>query len=816
MKREFLPAARRLIAFEAVLLSVTAMQPAAAQQVTGTATPKPVEVADASGAAGSAPAANGASPPSSDTGVADITVTARYRPESESKVPIAISVVDSKTIANEQLYTLTSITKIVPSLQIQGINPRNQTVAIRGLGANPGLTTEGFEPGVGIYIDGVYYERPSTVLFDIFGVDNIAVLRGPQGTLFGRNTTAGAVSVTTSLPQFSWHGAGQVSYGDYNYIQAQGSITGPITDTLAFSLTGGETRRDDTIKTTNPNEETKGLRNDSVRGQLLFRPSDEFSFRLIGDYNDQNFTGPHQVISSVLPRTLANGSTVKNWFDHAADAGYVPPAGIGTNPESRESDINSPNFWNQKSYGASLQADWTPSDGLLSGNTLTSITAWRDFELLPKYDSDYSGVNYYQSLFINIKQKQFSQELRLASTGNRKIDYTIGAYFFSLNSNVDSHSIYGSQASQFNYGPTVSPLTLNGLDANTFFTAHTKSYSGFGQLNWHVTDKLSLLGGVRYTYEDKSGDSTSVPAGIYAPISSLPAAQQATAVTRRATIAPTNSYEASWRGGQVSGTASLSYQWTPQLMTYVNYSRGFQAAGLNLAGVSPGTPTVVQPETVNSYEVGVKSSLLNDHLTLNVDGFWTDVSNYQATIFDTTLGGKTYIANAGSVRSRGIEADARAVPFTGLSLSGSLIYDDARYTKFDSTTCPYLQSYLKSCDIAGEQLAGASRWAGSVQAEYSKRVADRAEAYFGGNVTARTGFYSQLNDDPFSRVPGYSVTDIFVGVRSPDRRWDVSIWVHNLFNKYYINSYTPSTSNGYVTASVGDPRFVGATLRGKF
>jgi iron complex outermembrane receptor protein len=351
------------------------------------------------------------------------------------------------------------------------------------------------------------------------------------------------------------------------------------------------------------------------------------------------------------------------------------------------------------------------------------------------------------------------------------------------------------------------------LDNHTIFGSWDGSYSAFGQLTWHLDDKLSLVGGLRYTYEDKYGSSATAPAGTYAPLSAIPLAQQASATKDRNTVAPVYNYTARWAGGNLSGTASLDYQWDDDLMTYLTYSRGFQSAGLNLAGVPSTTPTVVAPEYVNSYEAGAKSNLLDNRLTLNGDLFWTDVSNFQATIYDTSLGGRTYIANAGGVRSRGAELDLRAIPLQGLSLTVSGVYDDAIYTSLNSTTCPYLQSYQTSCSLTGQQLAGVSHWAGTFTGEYAHSVAQDIEAYFGGDWTARTGYYSQLNDDIFSHIAGYGTINLHVGIRNIEQRWDLSLWSTNLLNQNYYTALTPSKSFGYTTGALGDPRFFGMTLR---
>lgn len=732
----------------------------------------------------------------------DLIVTARFKAENLSKVPVAITVLDGLHLEEAHLQTLDQFQRLAPSLQIQGVNPRNQTVAIRGLGANPGLTTEGFEAGVGIYLDGVYNSRSAITLFDIFDIERVEVLRGPQGTLFGKNTVGGAVSIISKAPETTFGGAVEGSYGNYDSRQVAATVTGPLADTLAVRLTVGDTRREASIRRYSNGELYYGLHNQTAKGQLLFRPSEAFSLRVIGDYNYQYQNVPTAVLVTALPGTLGNGATVTTFAQRSANAGYTP---LPINPEARTSDIDGPFFWRMRIGGISANAELE-----VGGLRFTSITAYRFYHIRPGYDIDSTGAQLYRNVAVDTDQRQFSQELRVQSSVRDIFDYTAGLYYFRQSMEVDSNIVYGPQAAQFLIGPTYNPAVLDRLIQHQLSNPKTDSYSAFGQATLHITPRLSATVGLRYTYEDKSGSTIGDAGTQVAPIASLPTNQQAVATTFRNRLAPALAYDARWKGGNVSGTAGLSYQATDNILAYATYSRGFKSAGLNL-GAASNVPKVVEPEKANSYEIGLKTRLLDRRLTFNATLFQTDVENFQATIFDPTAS-TSYIANAGSVRSRGAEVDLSARVADGLTVGFAGAFTDAYYNSVKNTTCPFLLSYQTSCNINGLQLAGVSRWAWTATVEY-KRPIGRRELYVGGDYAYRSHYFSNLNDDPYSRIAGYGVLGAHIGIRAANDAWDLSLWGKNLTNKFYYTVLNINTQNGIVGGMPGDPRYYGVRLK---
>ncbi len=463
--------------------------------------------------------------------------------------------------------------------------------------------------------------------------------------------------------------------------------------------------------------------------------------------------------------------------------------------------------------GYSVQADWDIND-----LTLTSLSAYHYWIWSPNLDGDTTGLPIITKSNLPTNQKQFSQELRISSPTDQTIEYTAGLYYFWQESIDYGNTQYGSSAAGWYLGPTASPAALNNFSDITYQSPKTNSVSGFGQGTWHIDPVWDLTAGLRYTFEHKNGSYWSQPSGG-APISSLPVSDQAAAAAARAAFAPTANYAQTLNSGNVSGLLTLGYKPTEDVLAYATYARGFKSAGLNLVAPIAGVGRVVQPETVDDYELGVKSKLLDNRLILNAALFWENDDNYQANIYQQ-VGNPTrtvsYITNVGSVRSRGLELDATAVPIEGLTTVFAATYDQATDTNYQNAQCPYLLSYKAFCNVSGSALAGVSRWALSASADYSHDVGSaygqNVVGYAGGQVFYRSGFFSALNDDPYSHIKGYAVVDLHAGLRSEDKAWDVSLWVRNLFNTQYNTSLTVSTGFGLIDAVQGEPRTFGLSV----
>nr|WP_319234390.1 TonB-dependent receptor [Sphingomonas sp.] len=740
---------------------------------------------------------------------AEILVTARRREERAQDVPIALNVVGAETLERSGAYTLGQVQQLVPSLQVFSFNPRNTNINIRGLGSNIAFTSDGLENGVGVYVDQVYYGRVGLSQFDLVDLERIEVLRGPQGTLFGKNTTAGAISISSRAPSFDPEFSGEATLGDHSYHQVRGSASAPlIADKLAARISIADTHRDGFIDNVTTGSKAQDYDNFSVRGQLLAKPTDTLAIRLIGDFARQRLNCCIGVVTALFD-TFDNGAPIANSFrQRAARAGYTP---LPIDPFARKTDADGHYQANMKSYGVSGQIDWD-----LGPVALTSITAWRRWIWNPANDGDSIGLPIITLAEQANRQRQFSQELRIASTGTNVIDYVAGLYYFDQTVNGYGATGYGSAAPDWflpaaAVPPVVSQAALNGFIARSTSTPSIKSYAAFAQGTWHASEKLSVTAGLRFTHEDKDGRYTQTQTeGV--DLSTLPDQLAGAAQAIRNNFNPDLDFTAKRRDDSLSGTINVSYRFAADVLGYASYSRGNKSGGLNLTALPPGVPATVKPEKVDSYEIGIKSQFLDRRATLNVAAFWTDVSNYQsailtqrpnAAIFDQ------YIANVGKVRTRGFEADAAFAPTDLISFNASAAYTDATYRNYPNAPAP-VESGLTVVDLSGERLAGVPKFSYSLGADAAQPIG-AFQLYGHIDYAHRSGFFTAVSNSRYSKVDGYGIANLRVGIRREDQRWDLALWLRNLFDKNYFQTLTPSNT-GLVTGLVGDPRTFGVTL----
>jgi iron complex outermembrane receptor protein len=747
----------------------------------------------------------------------EVTVTARYRKESAQKVPIAITALAADTLDRQGAFNIKQVVQQLPSLNIQGISGRNQTITIRGIGTNAGGTNDGLEQGVGIYVDGIYRPRTGSVITDLIDIESIQLLRGPQGTLFGKNTVAGAIDIRTREPGFEPEARAELSYGNYDYLRGYLALGAPITDDLAFRVSYLRTRRDGIIRNTTYREDWDQLDNHAARLDVVWNPSDDFKLRVIADYSIQTGDMGFQSVAEVLPTVLADGREVRGFYRRAADVGYVP---IPVRPFDRKVDIDSSQYDEMPSWGISVRGDWTTP----GGTTVTSLSAFRRWQWIPNYDGDQFGANVLTQSIVDTDQRQFSTELRAASPGDQVVDWTGGLYFFWQEADDLSVTGYGRDAAGWlttpnNALPTAAPAlpaaALDGLFAYAHVVPRTYSYAAYGQATWNVSPVFRLTGGLRFTYEHKTGLYDAFGGGDVAPLSSFPLALQPAVAARRAALTPAGSYTAERDTNNLSWNLNAAYDLTGDIHAYATYSRGYKSPGINLVAPANGVDVFVRPEKVDNYEVGLKSRFLNGKAEVNLAAFWTEDDDYQANFINTNVTPVVgYITNVGKLRSRGVELDARVAPVEGLTLTAAGAYTDARYVTYLNAPAPYLTNYLGVVDLSGRRASGAPEWSLTGTAEYVYRGA-AVEAYVGGDASYRSAYFAAVNLDPFSEVPGYAIAGLHAGIRAPDGRWDLTAWVRNLTDTDFYNTKAVNSTYGIVLAALGEPRTFGLTLRGR-
>ncbi len=800
---------RRHLLASAALLALTLPHVASAQEVqlAAATTAAPADEGVVEGTA------------SGTTADTEIVVTSRRREERAQDVPIALTAVSGETLDRTGAVNLTQIAQLTPTLVIRNNNARNTFANIRGLGSNA-AQNDGLEVGVGFYVDDVFYGRIGASQFDLIDLERVEVLRGPQGTLFGKNTTAGAINITTRAPAFETGFTGEATIGEIGYRQIRGSLTGPIADGLAaYRLTGSFTRRDGTLHNLYDGREINDYRNWNVRGQLLLTPATNFSVRIIGDYSEQT---SYSRISSLIGvwTNYVNGAPLTNThLERAARGGYTYRYDI-TDPFARTVDVNGPVQADMKGYGVSAKVDWE-----LGGVNLTSVTAWRGWDWYPDNDVDDTPLAVMLRSGTDNHQRQFSQELRLASTGERALDYVVGLYYFWQVVDALGHYQGGPDYAVWNNHAFANRALANyaydGFLSYSIIQPRTRSYAAFGQATWHATDRLNITGGLRFTHEDKSGLFDQYTAGGN-DLSALNPADRAAAQALRDAIYPEVSYTTDLKDDALTGQVTLAYDVAPDVLTYATYSRGSKSGGLSLGVLPTGVSPVVKPEIVNSFELGIKSQFWDRRITLNTAAYWIDVKNYQAAISEqigTTSSFVRYISNIPGVRSRGLEADLTIAPSRWVRFTASAAYNDAVYKDYaNAQVAPEGRNVTQVQDLSGVQLANAPKFIYHLAVDVAQPVSLLTAA---DEIYGRVDFNHRSSNDTsstnsiYTRIPGYGLANARVGVRLADGRFDLSAWVTNLLDEEYFTALGAS-NQGLISGNLGDPRTFGATFRAKF
>ena len=741
----------------------------------------------------------------------EIVVTSRRRKETVQDVPIPITVISGSKVAETGSFNVNRLKEFIPSVQLYSSNPRNTSLSIRGLGTTFGLTNDGIDPGVGFYVDGVYYARPAATTMDFVDIEQVEVLRGPQGTLFGKNTTAGNFNVTTKKASFTPGANFEMSYGNYGFIQAKASITGPIAKTLAARISFSGTQRDGLLYNVVSQQKVNDLNNLGVRGQLLYVPSEHVKFTLIGDFTEQRPNGYAQVFAGVVPTLRASYRQFENIIK---DLNYTLPS---RNPFDRLIDTDTQWRSNQDLGGLSLNADIQLGPG-----TLTATSAWRYWNWDPSSDRDFTGLQALKLSQAPSKHQQWSQEIRWAGTFSSKLSAVFGVFVFgqNLKSSPDQTEESGSATWRFSQSTTSTlwktPGLFEGYGIKTRQNLNTLSAAVFGQLDIALTNRLSLMPGVRYNYDSKDIEFSRTTYGGLQTTDPALLALKNLIYTNQAFTADVNDRN-------FSGQVTLAYKASKNFNSFATFSTGYKPVGINLGGLpsSGGKPMLelatVKPEATKHVEIGLKSRP-TINTTFNITAYQTEIADYQTNVQTADLGvNRGYLANAEGVRVRGIEADGTWSLTKHFSFYGNLAYTDAIYTSFKNAPVPLEETGGASFkDISGGDLPGVSKWAGSFGAEFTsvaKVLGQTGEFYIAVDDYFRSGFSSSPSPSKYLNIEGYSLFNARIGFRSV-KGVSISVWGRNVLNQNYFEQLLLGAGGvGQYAAVLGDPRTYGLTLR---
>lgn len=797
-----------------------------------------------------------------------VTITATKREQTLQDVPVAVSVVDESVIEKAEIVDLGDLQSVVPSLRVsQQQSSSNTNFIIRGFGN--GANNAGIEPSVGVFVDGVYRSRSTSQISDLPNLQRVEVLRGPQSTLFGKNASAGVISIVTQKPQFEWGGNVEGTVSNYNGYRAGAFVTGPLSDTVAFSLGGNFNTRDGYVEDLGDGPDTNERNRWGIRGDLLWEPNEDLSFRVIADYDEID-----EICCAAA--NVINGPT---------GAAILALGGnlVAEDPFSYEVSYNFGSENLIKNSGISLQGDYD-----LDAFTLTSITSYRTSDLSTNQDSDFTSADLLGRKSDDVEIETFTQEVRLTSNGNGPLSWMIGGFYFDETVEIENQLLYGSDIRGYidilssGLLTSLEPVVF-GVPSGTFFQpgqGFTEYYgqddtsaSLFGTIDYEVTDRLTATFGLNYTQVSKDAYSNAVSTDTFAAVdlnTAAPFISQATAgglllqagvnptdpaaVAAFATAFPTEfaTIQATAAGApgalqqlqflppflnfpnavesgstddeDTSVTFRLAYDVTDSINVYGSYATGFKASSWNLSRDSRPTPA--------DYALLAQGGLLVPNLTtgtrfagpeeskvfeLGLKGAYSDFA-FNVAIFDQTIEGFQSnvftgtgfaLANAGEQSTQGLELDAQWNATDNLLLSFAGTFLDPVYDSFEESA---------SGDISGQKPYGIPEVSTSTAATYTFNVKSY-DAFIRGDwqYESESDYFDEpANQALIGEQKEVSTFNASAGLTT-ESGLSFTLWGRNIFNDEYITVAFPAVAqNGSISGYPNQPATYGLTVRKTF
>jgi len=717
--------------------------------------------------------------------VEDIIVTARRTEESAQRTPLALTAFSGETLSRIGAQQVTDIQGAVPNLNlVQGRGSSNATnIYIRGVGQPDALQT--FDPAVGVYVDDVYFSRIRGTQFDLLDLERVEVLRGPQGTLYGKNTIGGALKLVSRRPGQDFRARGSVAYGDYDQIDVQGAVSGPITDTLALGLSALHSERGGYVTDPVTGAEYNDKNSNAVRAALAWDPASNLRIDLTADYSKDD---AGMTVGQATNDLTYLGSPV---------VVYPVAQPLAEYDFKTRTTPGLPNETRLETWGVSARIDWSLSDSL----TLKSITSYRELRTDDYIDFDATELEIADAL-VAVDQKQVSQELQLTYQSG-PITAVGGLYY--LKEDVSSH--------QESYDDDLlGPSFLNtGFLRTIDDTLETTSKAAYANISYAVTDALRLSAGVRYTEEEKDyWRTTSV---FY---SLLPAFNSTYAFAP-----PLGEYD------DTSIMLSADYQLNDDAMIYARYAQGFKSGGFNGRANSAADSTEYLPETADTFEVGAKTTYWDNRFRLNVAAFLTKYDDFQARVsgIDTIPGQPVpspvlSVLNAGSLDILGFELEGVLVPVQGLTLDAQVGFLDADYKEFDDARFTAFGGTRSFQDPAFSP-----KWTLRFGGQYEYVLDGGSSVTVGGAAKFRSKMALAVDntfENTDTEIPGmyqddYWLYDARVVWADASDRYTVGLYGQNLSDEVYKTDAQEFSSIGNIrTAYYGAPRTWMVKLTAKY
>ena len=790
-----------------------------------------------------------------------VVIHARDRSEKLQDVPIAVTAISAKTLEQTNSLTVQEFTHLAPNMFVQAGNARQQSIAIRGVGKN--VSNDALMPSVGVVIDGVPTGYVTQAWGDFPDLDHVEILRGPQGTLQGQNTTLGVINIVSKAPSFTPQSTFELSLGQRNGVGGKASVTGPIQEgVLAFRASVFADKIDGPFKNIAPEHSNETLQETNKIGgklQFLVLPNDNTTAKFTFErqesaedlpWGEPPLLGDPSTFPNGSPRYVAATSTATTYTSRLARFGFSPLSSWNT--------VSSQGVAPTRSTSNGVTADIsTALTGALDGFTLTSISAYRDSLFDAKNNSVWSPLSITTNGAV-INQHQISEELRISSpvAKDRVVDYTAGIYL--LKSKVDATdrtTYYGDsgtfyannkQYADLNANPVGKLLmhdSTNGLAVYTKQTPDTTSYAAFSQLNWHFDDKTTLTLGLRRTTDIKSlsynkylaSDST-LGTTPTANLSTVYAGNTATQLTDaqaiRTSQVGTLGYvpEYTVEKSSYSWLINPSYKVTDDILLYGSLAQGVKSGAVQTTTFNSATlaPYFVAPEKSLDWELGVKGAFLDHSVVWNTNIYETQLSNYQQQLsaydaYQTSLKGGTptntsYLSNIPGVTLRGLETDGSWTPNRNWRFTFGASLSQAYYSSFANSPCnPNADGSANSgqCNYTGKTLPYESKFIENLGVSYHQPISGNLvlNTFVNDTFRSRSNLNASLSD--FGWWGAYNIADAGISVATQDGKWDIGLLAKNLFDTKYVTDISPYSTSGAITATPGQRRYISVVLHSK-
>ena len=714
--------------------------------------------------------------------VETLIVTAGKRAENIQDVPMSVTAVSGDYLEKTGIGNVSELSKFIPSVIIaQSNNNRNTSVFVRGIGTSG--TNPGIESSVGIFIDGVYIVAAGPIQGNLQDISTVEVLRGPQGTLYGRNTPVGAINITSREPTQAFESMINVRAAKYDDYAIGGYVGGGLTENVSARVSMWASTRDGYEKNLS-GPEVNNSDQYGFRARVKWEPTDTIDANFIAYYSHikSNCCTPETLDASgvggiatpgFLAAAAATGKPFRNFddSDHVVDDDF---------PGKNVTDV----------YGLSISVDFELPMDL----TLTSITAFNGYEDniknlaadgLPQITTIPFGSNQF------LRSEGYSQEFRITSPADQRFSYILGTYLFSQGITYTTSTTLGPDANRL-LPPAPGRRLQAGDNALFYYTQDTKSIAFFGQGTFKVTDVFRLTGGLRWS-EDKK-DSY-----ILADVSPT------TSAAARAVFSVNRLGKVKRKEDKVQWSAGAQFDATPDVMIYALAASGYKTGGFNARSAAAGVPVEFGPETSITYELGVKSVLADGRLVLNADVYSMTLKEFQDSTLNPLTGTGFIVANAGDRRVRGVEADAQWRVAEPLTLKGSVGYMDAEFTDYTAGQCNNLNSLpvgtrAGTCNYNGRAPAYSPKWTASLAAQYDAPLMDTGLNWFvNADISYVSSKFMDTTLDPRSFEPSVTLLGLRAGISSP-KGWRISAFGKNLTDEAYFYAKSLQPLNAFISA----------------